>query len=218
LIAARHCSQDLGGLARSRAQSARARLFLDARHPGAACTAGTAPLLAAGLKAPLRQKQAVGPGELADRPSWCDSHKEAASEHGNDSLHAADRSNRRQFEYILLVSRCGTVATTAVHAKTRAVGRRELLAAPLHVSIAVTRIMRVLGQLPEVNRAADAVKTIRIVTGNLFAQAEWAPGLDRVEILRALLRGIRDDLPILDRELSRGGNSDSEARAAARRT
>jgi hypothetical protein len=76
-------------------------------------------------------------------------------------------------------------------------------AAPLHVSIAVARIMRVLGQLPEVNRAADAAKAIRIVTGNLFAQAEWDPRLDREEILRALFRGIRADLPILDRELSR---------------
>jgi hypothetical protein len=49
-------------------------------------------------------------------------------------------------------------------------------AAPLHVSIAVARIMRALSQLPEVNRAADAVKTIRIVTGNLFAMADWEPG------------------------------------------
>jgi hypothetical protein len=33
--------------------------------------------------------------------------------------------------------------------------------------------MRTLGQLPEVNRAADAVKAIGIVTSNVFAQAEW---------------------------------------------
>jgi hypothetical protein len=54
-----------------------------------------------------------------------------------------------------------------------------------------------------VNRAADAVKAIRIVTGNLFAQAEWHPSLGREEILRALFRAIRQDLPILDRELRR---------------
>jgi hypothetical protein len=80
-------------------------------------------------------------------------------------------------------------------------------AASLEEQIAANRTLRILGGLSEPNRAARALRVLRIVLGNVMARSEYPPTLSRGDILRAFHRGVAADLPILDREIERESRS-----------